>query len=249
MLKKFLRPFAYLVFFALLAACGGDYRNGSYTIAFDPAWFGIDLMGQQNNLSGFSRDLLREISKKEKIKLSLSTVSWDVLVPNLKSNQYPAILSSIYPYLFNRTFYDFSNVYLLTGPVLVLPVDSSFKSIAQLDGKEIAILPDSSGATYLEKNPSILIRNYDSIPDALNDVAAGTIDGAVVDILEASAYCKNIYNGKLKVATAPLNDEGIRLLTLDRGAPDLIKAFNRGLEELKKNGTYQTLLDKWSLGQ
>jgi len=230
-------------------ACGGDYRNGSYTIAFDSAWFGIDLMGQQNNVSGFSRDLLREIGKKEKIKLSLSPVSWDVLVANLKSKQYNAIFSSIYPYLFNQTFYDFSDVYLLTGPVLVLPADSSFKSIAQLDGKEIAVVPDSKGSIYLEKNPSILIRNYDSIPDALNDVAAGTIDGAVIEVLAASAYCKNIYNGKLKIATAPLNDEGIRLLTLDQGAPELIKAFNRGLAELKKSGAYTTLLEKWSLGQ
>jgi polar amino acid transport system substrate-binding protein len=244
-----LRQLGSLLLLIFLTACGGDHSNGSYTIAFDSAWTGMDLMGQQNNLSGFSRDLLREIGKKEKVKLSMSPVSWDVLVPNLKSKQYHGILSSIYPYLFNKTFYEFSDAYLLTGPVLVLPSDSPFKSIAQLDGKEIAVLPDSDGTLYLEKNPYILIRNYDSIPDALNDIIAGVIDGAVVDVLLASAYCKNIYNGKLKIATAPLNDEGIRLLTLDQGSPDLIKIFNRGVSELKKTGTYEALLNKWSLGQ
>src|SRR5579871_4217020 len=101
-----LKQLGSLLLFIFLTACGGDHSNGSYTIAFDPAWNGIELMGQQNNLSGFSRDLLRELGKKEKVKLSLSPVSWDILVPNLKSKQYNGILSSIYPYLFNKTFYE-----------------------------------------------------------------------------------------------------------------------------------------------
>lgn len=231
-------------------ACGGSYRNGSYTIAFDAAWFGLELMGQQNNVTGFSRDLLKEIGKLQKIKLSFLPVNWDSLVPNLKNEQYDAILSSIYPYLFNQTYFEFSDPYLLTGPVLVLPMDSKTTSIKDLSGKEIAVLPDTFGALYLEKNPEILIRNFDSIPDALNATVAGSIDGAVVDILIASAYCKNIYHQTLKVAGPPMNDNGLRLITLEQVPQSpLIKAFNDGLATLKKNGTHKALLEKWSLGQ
>lgn len=247
MLRKFIKRIVTLSLFALLAACGSDYRNGSYTIGFDPAWFGVDFMGQQNNVTGFSRDLLKEIGKIEKVKFSLFPVSWDVLVPNLKSGQYDAILSSIYPYVFNQTYFDFSDPFLLTGPVLVLPATSTVTSLSQLDGKEIATLPDTNGSIYLQANPAILIRNYDSIPDAFNAILAGTIDGAVVDLLIANAYCRNIYQGKLRVATKPFNDDGLRVLTRAQEAPDLLKTFNHGLATLKKNGTYDALMQKWAL--
>jgi len=253
MVKKYLKQvFLFLgcTCIALLASCGNDYRNGSYTIAYDPAWFGTELLGQQNNVTGFSRDLLRELGKIEKIKLSFLAMSWDTLVPNLKSKQYDAILSTLYPYLFNQTYFDFSSPYLLTGPVLVLPFNAQVKSIDDLNGAEIAVLPDTVGAIYLEKNPTILIRNYDSIPDALNDIVAGNIQGAVVDVLVATAYCDNIYNGSLKVFGSPMNDNGLRLIVLEQTPPSsLVKAFEEGLMKLKKNGTYNKLLEKWSLGQ
>ncbi len=247
MIYRTFRRLVALFVIILFSACGGDYRHGSYTVGFDPAWFGLDLMGQQNNVTGFSKDLLKEIGKMEKTKLAMVPVSWDVLMPNLKSGQYNAIFSSIYPYIFNQTYFDFSDPYLLTGPVLVVRFASKVTSIDQLSGKEVATLPDSTGTLYLEKNPTILIRNYDSIPDALNAIVAGTIDAAIIDVLAANAYCRNIYHGKLKVATLPLNQNGLRLLTSSGADQELVKIFNRGLIELKKNGTYETLLKKWSL--
>jgi polar amino acid transport system substrate-binding protein len=249
MITKYFKRIFSLFLFALLSACGSDHHNGAYTVGFDAAWFGMDFVGQQNNVTGFSRDVLKEISKSEKIKFSLFPVSWDVLVPNLKTKQYDAILSYIYPYLFNQSSFEFSEPYLLTGPILVLPMDSTFTSLDELNGMEIATLPDTDASIYLEKNPAILIRSYDSIPTALNDVVAGTIDGAVIDILIATAYCNNIYNGKLKLAIGPFNDEGLRVLTYDKSNSNLIKSFNRGLAKLKKSGTYDALLKKWSLGQ
>jgi polar amino acid transport system substrate-binding protein len=250
MLIKYLKKIFVTTCFALLAACGTDHGNGRYTIAYDPAWFGVELMGQQNNVTGFSRDLLKEIGKQKKIKLSFVAMSWDTLIPNLKAKQYDVMLSPLYPYVFNQTYFTFSAPYLLTGPVLILPIDSKATSIADLSGSEIAVLPDGSGVFYLEKNPEILIRNYDSIPDALNDVAAGTIEGAAFDILIASAYCNNIYHDTLKIVGPPMDDSGLRLIVLEQSPPsDLIKTFDEGLVKLKTSGTYRKLLEKWSLVQ
>ena len=246
--KKSIKHFFITVCFALLAACGGSHKNGSYAIAYDPAWMGLDLMGQQNSVTGFSKDLLKEIGKVEKIKFSLVSVSWDTLIPNLKAKQYDAIFSSLYPYLFNQTYFDFSAPYLFTGPALVLPLDAKDTSIANLSGKEIGVIADSSAVLYLEKNPEILIRTYDLIPDMLNDIVAGNIEGAACDILIASAYCHNIYHDTLKVVGPPMNDNGLRLLALEQsGLTNLIQAFDDGLAKLVKNGTYRKLQQKWTL--
>ncbi len=235
--------------FLFLFSCGSDHKNGSYTIGVDVAWYGMDFKGQENNVTGFSRDLLREISKMKKMKLSFLPVNWDVLISNLKTKSCDGILSSLPPYIFNQSTFDFSHPFLMTGPVLIVPVSSAWKSIDQLGGKEIAYLADSDGALILEKNPGILIRPYDSIPQALNDVVSGAIDGAIVDVVIASSYCQNIYKGQLKIVTPPLNDLGLRLLTRVHETPPLMHAFNEGLAELKASGAYEALLKKWSLGQ
>lgn len=231
----------------LMTSCGGYRDKHIYKVAFDPAWFGLELLGQENTISGFSQDLLKEVAKIGKIQITLLYANKDHLVEDLKTKTYDAILSSIYPYLFNLTYFDFSDPYLLTGPVLVTPFSSKISSIDKLDGKEIAILPNTNGSLYLEKNPAILIREYGSIPDALNGIVEGSLDGAVFDILIARAYCRNIYQGKLRVAGDPFNDAGLRLLTLENSSPHLLQIFNKALRELKKSGKYDTLLKKWSL--
>ena len=91
------------------------------------------------------------------------------------------------------------------------------------------------------------MRDYDSIPKALNDIVDGTVDGAIVDILSAVAYCQDLYQGKLKIVTDPLNNEGLRMLTLKDQAHDFLLHFNHGLEKLKTSGAYDKLLYKWNL--
>lgn len=216
-------------------------------IGVDPSWFPLSIPGRENNVTGFSTELLKEIGKSENLHITKVTVNWDDLVDGLKKNKYDGILSSIPPYVFNKKIYDFSELYLLTGPVLIVAADSNINSLKKTNGKEIAVLPETKGALLLEKFPGAIIRNYDSIPKALNDVVKGTVDGAIIDILSAVAYCLDLYKEKIKIVTDPLTDEGLRLLTLHDEDDSLIRRFNRGLDKLKSSGAYEKLLVKWNL--
>lgn len=217
------------------------------TIAIDPLWYASELPGKEKNVFAFSCELLQEISKVKKTKISILTQNWDMLLPNLRQKKYTGILSPMPPYLFNEKTYYFSDSYLQTGPVLILPFASKVDAFEKLSGKEIAILRGSKDALLLEKYPGILIRIYDSLPQAFNDVLKGVIDGAIAPVLIAQSYCTDIYHGELKVATAPLTQEGLRLVTLYSEGDELVQTFNEGLKELRSNGSYEKLLRKWKL--
>jgi polar amino acid transport system substrate-binding protein len=229
-----------------LFSCGKG-SNGGRRIGVDASWYPQDFGNRDNNVTAFSTELLTEIGKIEKIPFVKLTVNWDDLMGGLQKDKYEAILSSMPPYIFNRQQFDFSEVYLSLGPVLVVPFPSTIQSLDQLDGKEIAVISGSTDALILEKSPGVLIRYYDSIPKALNDVLVSTVDGAIIDILSAVAYCRDLYQGELKIVTPPLNDEGLRLIAKHKIAPDLIKGFNAGLARMKKSGSYDKLLEKWGL--
>ena len=245
---KILKSYLLFAAFFLLAGCEmTSFNSTPYKIALDPSWESLNLPGREIALRAFSVELIEEIGKIEKMNISVYDKSWNDLIPGLQHKDYNGILSKMEPYIFYEKTYDFSEAYLSIGPALVMPSKATAHSLEALKGKEIAVIKGSQGALILEKHPDILQRNYESISQALNDVVAGVVNGAIIDTLNAHAYCNNLYQGQLVIALSPLNQEGLRLITLHGQAPHLIKAFDRGLATLKKNGTYMRLTQKWNL--
>lgn len=245
---KCLKHYLLLSFFFLLAACDTSLFNSpTYKIALDPLWESLNLPGREIALRAFSVELIEEIGKIEKISIAVYDKSWSDLIPGLNHKDYSGILSNMEPYVFHEKTYDFSDPYLSIGPALVIPLGQTVSSLDALSGKEIAVIKGSQGALILEKYPTILQRHYTSPAAALNALASGSVSGAIIDTLSAHAYCTNLYKGQLTIALSPLNQEGLRLVTLHEQAPHLIKAFNKGLKTLKKNGTYMRLTQKWNL--
>jgi polar amino acid transport system substrate-binding protein len=239
-----------LLWMALLCvctACGTNSSQDTYKIGVDPSWRGAELLGKEKEVLAFSTDLLKQVGQESALSLDLVTYSWDVLLSSLMERQCQAILGSMRPYIFNAKIYDFSDIYLQTGPVLVTSSLSHWDSLAQLDGKEIAVIDGGQNELLLEAYPKILIRHYGSIPQALEDVVANVIDGVLLNVLIASSYVKDLYKDRLKIATAPLIDDGLRLITLHNQSPALLQAFNADLKKLQSSGQYAELQKKWNL--
>lgn len=239
----------YLVsIFLFLFGCGGSASSKpDFRIALDPEWYSLEMPERKTALQGFSVELIEAISKEKKLNIALYDRSWDNLIYGLTKDQYEGVLSTMQPYLFYEKLYDFSDLCLQTGPTLIVSSSSKVTSLDQLSGKEIGIQRNSNTALLLEKYPNIIQRTYDSIPMALEDVANGVIDGAMVDILTGYAYCADLYQGRLKIAFPPLTQEGIRLITLHNKDRRFLSTFNKALQTLKDNGTYAKLAKKWNL--
>jgi len=234
-------PFILCLFcIALFTACGKESKHSTYTIGVDNSWYPLDVKGREKNISLFSTELLQKIATLEDLHLSLMPRNSDALLSGLEEGKYEGMLASMQPYGFLEKKYDFSELYLKTGPVIVLPAHSTLafpeNALTELSGREIGVVVNSSAILVLEKVPGILIRSFDSIPQALNAILSGTVDGAAIDYLNALGYTEDIYANQLKIATTPLNDEGVRLITLHKGAPELMNAFNEGIEKLQKDG-------------
>lgn len=247
MVKNMWRSLLILLGMFFFTSCGSNSPTSDFRIAMDPEWNTLQLPERQAALQAFSTELIEAIAKEQKTRFVLYDRSWDNLVQGLKENKYDGILSLMQPYLFYEKMYDFSDICLHTGPTLVVPISANIKSLEDLNGKEVAVQQNSNAALMLEKYPEILQRTYSSVPQAFNDLLRGSIDGVMVDILTAAAYCSDLYQGKLKIAFPPLTQEGIRLVTLHDKSPEAIQIFNEGLRALKEKGTYAKLTKKWNL--
>ncbi|HSX03977.1 MAG TPA: ABC transporter substrate-binding protein [Rhabdochlamydiaceae bacterium] len=244
---KYKPLFLLLLCLSFLALGCGKKKNYDYYVGIDPTWFPLDLPGMEKSVLAFSTELIQEIGQTKRKQIGIVTMSWDNLTPGLNKEHYNAMLSSLYPFLFYEKKYAFSDPYLMTGPVLVVPMASKIDSLAMLKEKEVGVIRGSAAVNLLEKYEGLIIRYYDSIPDLLNDMLKETVDAAIVDNLTAHAYIRDLFHGQIKIVTAPLNDQGLRLVTLVDHSPALLKLFNQGLKTLKATGRYDELLEKWNL--
>jgi len=241
------RIVSFLLCLLFFSCNGGSSAGYDYKVALDPAWHSLEVPGRATNLTAFTLELIEAIGKDQGVKIAIYQRSWNNLMMGLQEHDYDAICSPMQPYLFYEKMYDFSDLFLMTGPVLVVPASNMANSLEELSGKEIGIQRTSNAALILEKYPVVIERSYDSIPQALNDVRNGIIDGAIVNLLAAQAFIGDLYQGQLRIATPPLSDEGLRLIAQHGQSPQLMKTFNRGLKRLQDDGTYASLAKKWGL--
>lgn len=239
-----------IAIFGFIHSCSNRMGMGHpvYRIARDGTWSGMQLLEKEKNLSAFAGDLLFAIAKKKDVQFELVQIDPSNLFDGLERGHYDGILTGTFPSAGKSDRYDVSNSFYLIGPVLVVKATSPATSLKDLQGKIIGIQTGSSVVFNVEHYPDILITSYDSPLQALSNLDKNIIDGAILGVVSAHTYTNNLYAGRLRVATKPLTDEGLRLITRNtvRGG-ELITTFDAGLAELKADGTYDTLLKKWGL--
>ena len=204
-------------------------------------------MGREKNILAFLTDLVSAVSIRTHMSMHIQPTNWNSLVQRLEEHQYQGIFSGINQYNFTENKYSFSSVLIKTGPVLVVAKNTNFKALADLNNKEVGILSDSDAVHILSAYPDIIIRLYDSIPKLLNDIAQKNIEAALIPALPAAGYCNDLFQDTLRIATAPMTDTGLKLITLKQENKELIEGFNRAIHTMEKDGTIDKLKAKWSL--
>jgi polar amino acid transport system substrate-binding protein len=248
MLTQFFRfPFLLLTGFILFLNSCGEFQKKVYEIALDPLFIDSDFKNNDNNVLGFSTELLRAVSKESNTPFSILYTSWEGLLSGLDADKYPGILSSLPPYTFNCVRYDFSELYLPSGPVLILPLGSPYHTLKDIKNKQIAVLANSPGVLILEAYPNISILSCESEGDIINQLQSGQASGALLPLLSARSYTRGSFKGQFAIASHPLNNEGLRLITKKKQNTTLIRKFNKVLKQMKKDGRYEKLLEEWKL--
>lgn len=236
-----------VVLLTLIGSCSSS--NKIYNIGVDPTWFPLDIANKEPYILAFCNDLLQKIFTMKRCEFARVTLSWDNVLEALNKKQVQGVLASLEPHAFNVEKYQFSENFLNTGPVLVMRENAMKSEVDTLYEKEIAGFSQEDEQLLMQKYPDALIRMYDSLQKALVDLVIGNLDAVLIDYLHAFSYVTEVYQGQLKIVSSPLNNEGLKLVTLAKEQQRFLQIFNEGLSELKKTGEYDALLKKWKLGR
>jgi len=219
-----------------------------YKIGMDSSWYPLAFYGKEYSVTAFSADLIFSIARNQNIQIEIVRAGHNRLMELLDDHKVEGILSSILPQGKLEETYYFSDPYYRYGAVLVISKSSAITSMNELPRKRVGVKRSSPVLYRLKIDPQATIIPYDSPLSMLQDVSTGKLDAALMDQLLLYLYFGALYSNQIKVATLPMTNEGLRLVTLQNSnAEDLISMFNTGLNNMKENGTYDRLLNQWEL--
>jgi ABC-type amino acid transport substrate-binding protein len=233
-------------------ACGGGQGGGGgggdeqITVASDIAYppFEFEKNGKP---VGFDIDLMREIGKRAGFTPEFKNVTFDGIIPGLGNNLYDAGASAFTITKAREKQVDFSDPYFNADQSLMVQSGSPIKSIDDVGDGTVGVQLGTTGelkAKEFEQQGKITgeVRTFDTITEAFSALENGQID-AVINDYPVSAYFAKTGGGSLEVVqTIPTGEQyGIAFPT----DSDLVEPVNKALEEIKKDGTYDEIYEKW----
>jgi ABC-type amino acid transport substrate-binding protein len=234
-----------------LTGCGGGGQGGGeqITVASDISYppFEFEKNGKP---VGFDIDLMNEIAKRANLQVEYQNVAFDGIIPSLGNNLYDAAIAAMTITEAREKKVDFSDPYFNADQSLMVQKGSPIKSVDYIGDGTVGVQIATTGALMAQefKQQGKItgeITTFDTITEAFSALENGQID-AVINDLPTSLDKASTSRGRLKVVqNIPTGEQYGIAFPKDS---DLVEPVNKALEEIKKDGTYAKIYEKW-IGQ
>ena len=193
--------------------------------------------------TGFDIDLVEAIGKKLGKQVEWVDIDFKGLIPGLVSHRFDMAVSAIYITDARKKVVDFTEPYYAGGLVAMVKDGSSIQKLADLDGKKVTVQVGTKSVGYLQEHyPKVQRVEVEKNQEMFNLVDIGRADAAVTGKPAAYQYVRT--RPGLKVLPEQLTTEEYGM-ALRKDEPELTKAVNKAIEQLKADGTYAAIVKKW----
>ncbi|MCX2682263.1 basic amino acid ABC transporter substrate-binding protein [Campylobacter sp. MIT 21-1685] len=198
-------------------------------------------------LTGFDIDLLNEIAKRQGIKIDWIEISFDGLIPALKTGKIDMIASSMSATEERRQSVDFTEVYYTTKNLYIKQKNNTeLTTKNDLQGKNIGIMLGTLQEPAAKAIPNSKVQSNEDLNIAILGLKNGKLDAVLADKDVARDFLKA--NPDLVAFFEEDDGSSGFSFAFDKGKrPELLLQINKTLEQLKTDGTYDTLLKKYDL--
>ena len=195
-------------------------------------------------LVGFDVEIGEAIAKKLGVKAEFLEGKWDGLIAGLDANRYDAVINQVGITDARKQKYDFSEPYIASKAVLIVRADDdSIKGFADLKGKKSAQSLTSNFGKLAEGAGAELV-GTDGFDQSIQLVLTGRADATINDSLSFLDFKKHKPDANVKIA-AEQADADYSGVIIRKGEPELLEAINKALADIKADGTYQAISDKY----
>ncbi|AUZ58569.1 Lysine-arginine-ornithine-binding periplasmic protein precursor [Pseudomonas sp. XWY-1] len=206
----------------------------------------------KGKLTGFDVDIATAMCERMKVKCEIVSQEWDGMIPGLIAGKYDAIVASMNITEERKKKIDFSNKYYATPARFITVKDGGVSAIgaADLAGKSIGVQVSTTQSNYLEENyKDSDIKQYKTVDDAAMDLANGRIDAVFSDAALLYVWMKTKDGACCAFVGGDVVNEkyfGVgKGVGVRQGDVALREQFNKAIAELRADGTYEKINQKY----
>lgn len=196
----------------------------------------------EDNIAGFTIDLLRAVGRIAGFKAEFKIVKADTLVEGLQAGQYDAICSTAFLDEEARKSMDISSPFHIANQVLVVNQDTRIDSTTSMRGLSIGVL---AGGTAQPQGARIKV--FNDVTKAMEGLYVKKLDGVICDDTVAAYFASVIYQNRLKV-TGYLGQRDTRIsygVAVKKGDKEALALLNQGISTVQAREIDKELRMKW----
>lgn len=218
--------------------------EGALKIGTEGTYAPFTYHDKDGKLVGFDVEIGQEIAKRLGVEAKFLEGKWDGLIAGLDANRYDAVINQVGITPERQKKYNFSEPYIASKAVLIVKTgNTDIKKFEDLKGRKAAQSLSSNYGKIAREYGAEIVAN-DGFDQSVQLVLSGRAEATVNASLSFLDFKKQKPDVPLEVAAELENADRSGVL-LRKGEEDLLAEVNKALEQIKSDGTYAKISEKY----
>ncbi len=250
-MKKTMKLIALAAVAVVVLSClvGCSAGADKWVVATDTVFKPFEYTDAEGNFVGIDVEILAAIAEDQGFEYELKSLGWDASIAACQASQADAMIAgaSITEERKNSGWI-FSDGYYTCTQSMTVGANSDITGFDGLKGKTVAVKTGTQGASYaesLKEQYGFEISYYEDSPTMYQAVVGGQ---AVACFEDTPIMITSIKDGNLalKVLENTANEgSDYGLAIFDANNQEFLDMFNEGLKNIKANGKYDEIINKY----
>lgn len=244
--RKFLAVTGSLIAGLLLATSAQAAKV--YQVGTDAAYAPFESQNEKKEIVGFDVEILKAVAAKAGFEVKFINTPWEGLFSTLASGERDIVMSSVTITPERKKTMDFSKPYFEAKQLIAVSQKSKITKFADLQNVKVGVQISTTGDEVIQKlqgKTSPNIKRFESTPMAIKELQNGGVSAVVADNGVVVNFLANNKNNKLKIIDDASFEKEFYGIAVKKGNKQLLDKINKGLDAIKKDGTYNNIYKKY----
>lgn len=222
--------------------------SGEIKSCFDAGYVPFEMKSKKGDYIGFDIDIMKLMAKKMGVKFVPVNTAWDGIIASLITKKCDIIAAGMTITAERNLKINFANPYITVGQTVLLnpKIKDEIKSYKDLNDPKYTLttkIGTSATVAMQNKLSKAKSRLFESQDEAALEVINGNADALVFDLPYNALFAAQ-NKGKVVHLDQPFTYEPLGW-AVRAGDPDFLNFLNNFLNQIKGDGSYDRIYNKW----
>ena len=224
-------------------------ERGELRVGFEAGYLPFEMADKKGNFVGFDMDVAKEMAKAMGVKFVPVNTAWDGIIPALITKKFDILISGMTITQERNLKVNFADPYIIVGQTILLNKKHAgkVKSYKDLNDPKYTVTSKlgTTGEQAIKRMiPKANYKSFEVESEAALEVLTGKADATVYDLPFCATFMAQQGEGKLIFLDEPFTFEPLAW-AIRKGDPDFMNWLNNFLRQIKNDGRYDRIYNKW----